>query len=181
VPQTLFAAIAVFIYRHATEACLLHFGLRIAMSGDGSQKNRRFDSKAHVQYLLESAFQLKNFYFRYSAVWTLSWQQMNGYALSSNLRRHRSLGPEAQRLLSGPTGAVQGVFTTFSNSSPHVILEIDRIRAQLLNVPTGDIFATLAINSGSAYVNDFNAFGRLFQMRAQAASPCGWSRPTSRC
>lgn len=63
---------------------------------------------------------------------------------------------------------VAGVFTTFSASSPQVYLEIDRVRAQMLNVPIGEIFETLSINLGSAYVNDFNAFGRLFQVRAQA-------------
>lgn len=63
---------------------------------------------------------------------------------------------------------VQQVFTTFSAGSPQVYLEIDRVRAQMLNVPIGAIFETLAINLGSAYVNDFNAFGRLFQVRAQA-------------
>jgi len=49
-----------------------------------------------------------------------------------------------------------------------VFLEIDRVRAQMLNVPIGSIFEALAINLGSSYVNDFNAFGRLFQVRAQA-------------
>ena len=63
---------------------------------------------------------------------------------------------------------VTGVFTTFSASSPQVFLDIDRVRAQILNVPIGAIFETLAINLGSAYVNDFNAYGRLFQVRAQA-------------
>ncbi|MEO1613008.1 MAG: efflux RND transporter permease subunit, partial [Pseudomonadota bacterium] len=63
---------------------------------------------------------------------------------------------------------VQGVFTTFSANSPQIYLEIDRVRAQMLNVPIGAIFETLAINLGSAYVNDFNAFGRLYQVRAQA-------------
>ncbi|MEM9011155.1 MAG: multidrug efflux RND transporter permease subunit [Pseudomonadota bacterium] len=61
-----------------------------------------------------------------------------------------------------------GVFTTFSTGSPQIFLEIDRVRAQMLNVPIGAIFDTLAINLGSSYVNDFNAFGRLFQVRAQA-------------
>ncbi|GFE49590.1 multidrug efflux RND transporter permease subunit [Roseobacter cerasinus] len=63
---------------------------------------------------------------------------------------------------------VQGVFTTFSAGSPQLYLEIDRVRAQMLNVPIGSIFEALSINLGSAYVNDFNAFGRLFQVRAQA-------------
>lgn len=63
---------------------------------------------------------------------------------------------------------VSRVFTTFSASSPQIFLEIDRVRAQMLNVPIGAIFETLSINLGSSYVNDFNAFGRLFQVRAQA-------------
>ncbi|MEM6743874.1 MAG: efflux RND transporter permease subunit, partial [Pseudomonadota bacterium] len=64
--------------------------------------------------------------------------------------------------------AVSGVFTTFSVGSPQIFLAIDRVRAQMLNVPIGAIFEALSINLGSAYVNDFNAFGRLYQVRAQA-------------
>ncbi len=63
---------------------------------------------------------------------------------------------------------VVGVFTTFSAGSPQVYLEIDRVKAQILNVPIGAIFETLAINLGSSFVNDFNSFGRQFQVRAQA-------------
>ncbi len=63
---------------------------------------------------------------------------------------------------------VMGVFTTFSAGSPQVYLEIDRVKAQILNVPIGAIFDTLAINLGSSFVNDFNSFGRQFQVRAQA-------------
>lgn len=66
------------------------------------------------------------------------------------------------------TPGVTGVFTTFSASSPQVFLNIDRVKAQMLNVPIGNIFEALQINLGSAYVNDFNAFGRIFQVRAQA-------------
>jgi HAE1 family hydrophobic/amphiphilic exporter-1 len=61
-----------------------------------------------------------------------------------------------------------GVFTTFSASSPQVFLEIDRDKARMLNVPLANVFETLEANLGSAYVNDFNAFGRVYQVRAQA-------------
>jgi HAE1 family hydrophobic/amphiphilic exporter-1 len=61
-----------------------------------------------------------------------------------------------------------GVFTTFSARSPQVYLEIDRTKARILNVPIGNIFEALQVNLGSAYVNDFNAFGRIYQVRAQA-------------
>ncbi len=66
------------------------------------------------------------------------------------------------------TPGVAGVFTTFSASSPQIFLEIDRVRAQMLNVPIANIFEALSVNLGSTYVNDFNAFGRLYQVRVQA-------------
>ncbi len=61
-----------------------------------------------------------------------------------------------------------GVFTTFSASSPQIYLDIDRVKARMLNVPVTAIFDTLAVNLGTAYANDFNAFGRIFQVRVQA-------------
>jgi HAE1 family hydrophobic/amphiphilic exporter-1 len=60
------------------------------------------------------------------------------------------------------------VFTTFTASTPQVWLDIDRTKAQMLNVPIGAIFDALQQNFGSVYVNDFNAFGRVYQVRAQA-------------
>ncbi|HWK64839.1 MAG TPA: multidrug efflux RND transporter permease subunit [Rhizobiaceae bacterium] len=66
------------------------------------------------------------------------------------------------------TPGLLGVFTTFSASSPQFFLDIDRDKARMLNVPIPNIFETLSVNLGSAYVNDFNAFGRLYQVQAQA-------------
>ncbi|MBX3498240.1 MAG: efflux RND transporter permease subunit [Alphaproteobacteria bacterium] len=63
---------------------------------------------------------------------------------------------------------LMGVFTTFSANTPQVYLEIDRTKAQMLNVPIGAIFEALQNNLGSAYVNDFNAFGRVYQVRVSA-------------
>jgi HAE1 family hydrophobic/amphiphilic exporter-1 len=63
-----------------------------------------------------------------------------------------------------------GVFTTFTANTPQVYLEIDRTKAQMLNVPIGAIFEALQNNLGSAYVNDFNAFGRVYQVRLSADS-----------
>ncbi|MFI0842488.1 efflux RND transporter permease subunit [Mesorhizobium sp. IMUNJ 23232] len=66
------------------------------------------------------------------------------------------------------TPGLTGVYTTFSASSPQFYLEIDRDKARMLNVPIPNIFETLSINLGTSYVNDFNAFGRVYQVRAQA-------------
>ncbi|RAI01730.1 hydrophobe/amphiphile efflux-1 family RND transporter [Acuticoccus sediminis] len=69
------------------------------------------------------------------------------------------------------TPGLAGVFTTFSASSPQIYLDIERDKARMLNVPIPNIFDALSTNFGTAYVNDFNAFGRIFQVRAQADAP----------
>ena len=66
------------------------------------------------------------------------------------------------------TPQLTGVFTTFSASSPQIYLEIDRTKARMLDVPIANIFEALQVNLGTSYVNDFNAFGRVYQVRAQA-------------
>ena len=66
------------------------------------------------------------------------------------------------------TPGLSRVFTTFSASTPQLFLDIDRDKARMLNVPIPNIFETLAINLGTSYVNDFNAFGRVYQVIAQA-------------
>lgn len=66
------------------------------------------------------------------------------------------------------TPGLSKVFTTFSESTPEFYLDIDRDKAQYLNVPIPNIFSTLSTNLGINYVNDFNAFGRVYQVRACA-------------
>ena len=85
------------------------------------------------------------------------------------------LGPQA---LQGAVFAMMGkaaqtpglaqVFSLFETATPQLYLDIDRTKAQLLGVSLSDVFSTLQINLGSAYVNDFNLFGRTFRVQAQA-------------
>ncbi len=96
-----------------------------------------------------------------------------GFKMQVQNRTDDEVGPvlEAAYQMMGraqATPGLAGVFTTFSASSPQIYLEIDRVKAQMLNVPIANIFETLQVNLGSAYVNDFNAFGRVYQVRAQA-------------
>ncbi|MGZ5070885.1 MAG: efflux RND transporter permease subunit [Methylobacter sp.] len=63
-----------------------------------------------------------------------------------------------------------GLFTTFRAAVPQLFLDVDRIRAKSMNVALKDIFDTLQIYLGSLYVNDFNSFGRTYQVVAQADS-----------
>src|SRR5436305_847143 len=66
------------------------------------------------------------------------------------------------------TPGVQQVFSLFETSTPQLYLDIDRTKAQLLGINVQDVFSALQIYLGSAYVNDFNLFGRTFRVQAQA-------------
>ena len=61
-----------------------------------------------------------------------------------------------------------GVFTTFAADTPQVYLDIDRDKAQVLGVKVSDIFNALQATLGGYYVNDFNLFGRTWQVNIQA-------------
>jgi len=64
-----------------------------------------------------------------------------------------------------------GVYTFFNTGTPRVKTEIDRDKAQMLGVAPSDIFDTLSIYLGSAFVNDFNLLGRTYRVTAQADAP----------
>jgi len=66
---------------------------------------------------------------------------------------------------------LSGIYTTFTANTPQIYLDIDRTKAQMLNVPISNIFQTLQVYLGSSYVNDFNIFGRTYQVTAQADMP----------
>jgi hydrophobe/amphiphile efflux-1 (HAE1) family protein len=68
------------------------------------------------------------------------------------------------------TPGLQQVFSLFETSTPQLYLDIDRNKAQLLGINVADVFSALQIYLGSAYVNDFNLFGRTFRVQAQADS-----------
>ncbi|MFW5680609.1 MAG: efflux RND transporter permease subunit, partial [Pseudomonadota bacterium] len=61
-----------------------------------------------------------------------------------------------------------GVFTTFAADTPQLYLELDREKAQILGIAVSDVFAALQGTLGGLYVNDFNLFGRTWQVNLQA-------------
>lgn len=65
------------------------------------------------------------------------------------------------------TPGLTGVFSTFSADVPQIYLDIDRKRAELYGVSPAAIFSTLQAHLGSAYVDDFNIFSRVYQVRLQ--------------
>lgn len=58
--------------------------------------------------------------------------------------------------------------TTFRAETPQLYADVDRVKAKVMDVPLSTVFGTLQTYLGSAYVNDFNAFGRTYQVRVQA-------------
>ncbi|MGV0023573.1 efflux RND transporter permease subunit, partial [Phormidesmis priestleyi] len=63
-----------------------------------------------------------------------------------------------------------GLRPNFSANTPQISVEVDRVRASQLQVSLQDIFNTLQIFLGSAYVNDFNQFDRAYRVYVQADS-----------
>jgi multidrug efflux pump len=64
---------------------------------------------------------------------------------------------------------LEHVFTTFTANTPQLYLDIDREAAKEMGVALSDINDTLNANMGSVYVNQFNQFGRIWQVNVQAA------------
>jgi len=63
------------------------------------------------------------------------------------------------------------LFSIYGINTPQLEIDVDRVKAIQLGVAVTDIFDTLQIYMGSLYVNDFNSFGRVYQVRAQADAP----------
>jgi NodT family efflux transporter outer membrane factor (OMF) lipoprotein len=66
------------------------------------------------------------------------------------------------------TPGLGGVFSTFTVNVPQLDADIDRVKAKQQGVPLQNLFETMQIYLGSLYVNDFNRFGRTYQVVAQA-------------
>lgn len=61
-----------------------------------------------------------------------------------------------------------GVFTSYKISQPQLYADLDRTKALQLGIDVQEVFDTMQIYLGSLYINDFNKFGRTYQVVAQA-------------
>jgi multidrug efflux pump len=66
------------------------------------------------------------------------------------------------------TPGLVGMFSSFRAGTPQVYVDVDREKVKTLNVALSDVFSTLQAYLGSLYVNDFNLFGRTWQVNIQA-------------
>ncbi|RAL78316.1 acrB/AcrD/AcrF family protein [Pseudomonas aeruginosa] len=102
----------------------------------------------------------------------------NGAGYSLFIEDRAGLGYGA---LQGAVGAFQGAssqvpgmhfpITTYQANVPQFDAQVDRIKAKAQGIPLTNVFDTLQTYLGSAYVNDFNQFGRTWQVIAQADAP----------
>jgi multidrug efflux pump subunit AcrB len=66
------------------------------------------------------------------------------------------------------TEGLEGLYTSFRANTPWLFLKIDRTSAKMAGVSIAEIFNTLQVDVGSLYINDFNRFGRTWQVNVQA-------------
>jgi HAE1 family hydrophobic/amphiphilic exporter-1 len=102
--------------------------------------------------------------------------QSGGFQMMVEDRQSRGL-EELQKTVSAVIRAARGqsglqnLNTTFSALSPQLQLNIDRTKAESLQVPLSSAFGTLQAYLGSTYVNLFNKFNQVFQVYVQADAP----------
>jgi multidrug efflux pump len=84
-----------------------------------------------------------------------------GYvALDTSMKRVMAKAAEAPELA--------GVFSSYQINTPQLFADLDRTQAEQLGVSVQDVFDTMQIYLGSLYINDFNKFGRTYEVIAQA-------------
>ncbi|MBB1333414.1 MULTISPECIES: efflux RND transporter permease subunit [unclassified Pseudoalteromonas] len=64
--------------------------------------------------------------------------------------------------------ALMGLYSSFRIQVPQMDIDIDREQALIQGIPLDEVFNALQVYLGSMYVNDFNLFGRTYQVNAQA-------------
>jgi HAE1 family hydrophobic/amphiphilic exporter-1 len=80
------------------------------------------------------------------------------------------LGEQSRKFLTAARQRPElaNLFTSFDPNYPQVKVDLDREKARKLGVPINDVFQAMSASLGSAYVNDFNRFGRLYRVYVQA-------------
>jgi HAE1 family hydrophobic/amphiphilic exporter-1 len=102
--------------------------------------------------------------------------QSGGFQMMVEDRRDRGL-PELEKAVmeliraGRAQSGLAGLTTTFSAQSPQLYLDIDRTKAESLEIPLNRVFDTLQAYLGSSYVNLFNKFNQSYQVYVQASAP----------
>lgn len=94
---------------------------------------------------------------------TLELEDLNGQGIDALNKVAQNFIKEARK-----QPELTDIYTTFSANTPQKYVDIDRVKAKVLQVPLDSLFSTLQINLGSLYVNEFNKFGRIYRVYLQA-------------
>ena len=89
-------------------------------------------------------------------------------ALEDQPPREIAAATRAMLIAANQDPTLMRVFSTYTANTPQIFVNLDRTRAETLKVPVSRIFATLQAQLGSGYVNDFNLYGRTYQVKVQA-------------
>ena len=83
---------------------------------------------------------------------------------------YQELDAACQKLtmLINTSGKCMYGFTSFDARTPMLEFKLDRARAEALGVPVADVFTTMQAQLGGIYVNDFNKFGKTYQVKIQS-------------
>jgi multidrug efflux pump len=99
--------------------------------------------------------------------------QIGGFRMQ--IEDHAGLGPEAlyqatQNLIAKgrKDPSLTGLFSSYQIGVPKIRADVDREKARAAGVSLTDLFETMQVYLGSLYVNDFNRFGRTYQVNVQA-------------
>jgi len=98
--------------------------------------------------------------------WKLYVQDRRGRGIEALQQAAQSLVGAANR-----EPGLTRVFSLFNSATPKIYADVDRVKAEMLDVPVERVLETLEVYIGSAYVNDFNFLGRTFRVTAQADGP----------
>jgi multidrug efflux pump len=73
--------------------------------------------------------------------------------------------------LGNQTPGLTGLSTVFRANTPQLFVDVDRTKCKTMSVPLSQVFEALQVYLGGFYVNDFNQFGRTWQVNVQADTP----------
>jgi multidrug efflux pump len=82
-----------------------------------------------------------------------------------------AVGGTMGRVYGNPHSVLTQVFSNYQINVPQLYADIDRTRAKQMGVSLTDIYDTMQLYLGSLYVNDFNRFGKTYQVIVQADAP----------
>jgi multidrug efflux pump len=96
-----------------------------------------------------------------------------GFKVMIRDRAAQGLGPlqsatDAVVAAGNNTPGLVGLFTPFRSNTPQFYVDVDRTKCISMGVPINDVFTTLQLYLGGYYTNDFNQFGRTWQVNLQA-------------